>query len=92
MMLYDVLCLKSILGFLLSERTSGVSPVIFYNFILNSLKPEFRTVVRRPVLSDNPQPRLQPKMVRGSFHILEASHYLTEVSWGPSSPSAAVKR
>ena len=30
MMLYDVLCLKSILGFLLSERTSGVSPVIFY--------------------------------------------------------------
>ena len=30
MMFYDVLCLKSILGFLLSERTSGVSPVIFY--------------------------------------------------------------
>ena len=29
MMFYDVLCLKSILGFLLSERTSGVSPVIF---------------------------------------------------------------
>ena len=29
MIFYDVLCLKSILGFLLSERTSGVSPVIF---------------------------------------------------------------
>ena len=29
MMFYDVLCLKSILGFLLSKRTSGVSPVIF---------------------------------------------------------------
>ena len=29
MMFYDVLCLKSILGFLLSEHTSGVSPVIF---------------------------------------------------------------
>ena len=29
MMFYDVLCLKSILGFLFSERTSGVSPVIF---------------------------------------------------------------
>ena len=29
MMFYDVLCLKSILGFLLSERTSGVSPAIF---------------------------------------------------------------
>ena len=28
-MFYDVLCLLSILGFLLSERTSGVSPVIF---------------------------------------------------------------
>ena len=28
-MLYDVLCLKSILGFLVSERTSGVSSVIF---------------------------------------------------------------
>ena len=28
-MFYDVLCLKSILGFLLSKRTSGVSPVIF---------------------------------------------------------------
>ena len=25
----DVLCLKTILGFLLSERTSRVSPVIF---------------------------------------------------------------
>ena len=31
MMFYDVLCLKSILGFHLSERNSGVSPVIFYN-------------------------------------------------------------
>ena len=29
MMFYDVLSLKRILGFLLSERTSGVSPVIF---------------------------------------------------------------
>ena len=29
MMFYYVLCLQSILGFLLSERTSGVSPVIF---------------------------------------------------------------
>ena len=29
MMFYDILCLKSILGFLLSERTSGVSPFIF---------------------------------------------------------------
>ena len=29
MMFYDVLRLKIILGFLLSERTSGVSPVIF---------------------------------------------------------------
>ena len=29
MMFYDVLCVKSIFGFLLSERTSGVSPVIF---------------------------------------------------------------
>ena len=29
MMFYDVLCLKSIFGFLLSERTSGVAPVIF---------------------------------------------------------------
>ena len=29
MMFYDVLSLKNILGFLLSERTSGVSPVIF---------------------------------------------------------------
>ena len=28
-MIYDVLCLKSILGFLLLERTFGVSPVIF---------------------------------------------------------------
>ena len=27
----DVLCLKTILGFLLSERTSGVSPVIVYH-------------------------------------------------------------
>ena len=30
MMFYDVLCLKSNLGFLLSERTSRVSPVIFH--------------------------------------------------------------
>ena len=30
MMFYDVLCFKSIFGFLLSERTSGVSPVIFW--------------------------------------------------------------
>ena len=29
MMFYDVLFLESILGFLLLERTSGVSPVIF---------------------------------------------------------------
>ena len=29
MMFYDVLYLKNILGFLLSKRTSGVSPVIF---------------------------------------------------------------
>ena len=29
MLFFDGLCLKSILGFLLSERTSGVSPVIF---------------------------------------------------------------
>ena len=29
MMFYDILCLESILGFLLTERTSGVSPVIF---------------------------------------------------------------
>ena len=29
MMFYDVLCLKSLFGFLLSERTSGVSLVIF---------------------------------------------------------------
>ena len=29
MMFYDVLCLKSILGFLLLERTSGFSPEIF---------------------------------------------------------------
>ena len=28
-MFYDVLCLLSILGFLLSERTSSVSPAIF---------------------------------------------------------------
>ena len=28
-MFFDVLCLKSIIGFLLSERTSGVSPDIF---------------------------------------------------------------
>ena len=28
-MFYDVLCLRSILGFLLSERTSRVSPAIF---------------------------------------------------------------
>ena len=28
-MFYDVLCLKSIFDFLLSERPSGVSPVIF---------------------------------------------------------------
>ena len=32
MMFYDVLCLKSILGFFLSERTSGVSSVIFFLF------------------------------------------------------------
>ena len=31
-MFYDVLCLKSILGVFLSERTSGVSPVIFLLF------------------------------------------------------------
>ena len=30
MMFFDVLCLKSILFFLLSERTSRVSPVIFF--------------------------------------------------------------
>ena len=34
MMFYDVLCLKSILVFLLSERTSGVSPVIFIVIII----------------------------------------------------------
>ena len=32
LMFYDVLCLKSILGFLLLERTTGVSTVIFYHF------------------------------------------------------------
>ena len=33
MMFYDVLGLKSIPGFLLSERTSGISPVIFIVYI-----------------------------------------------------------
>ena len=33
MMFYDVLCLKSIFGFLLSEGTSGVSSVIFHFII-----------------------------------------------------------
>ena len=30
MMFYDVLCLKSILGFLSSERTSGISPSFLF--------------------------------------------------------------
>ena len=38
MMLYDVLCLKSILGFLLWAHTSGVSPVIFCSFNLSKKK------------------------------------------------------
>ena len=39
MMFYDVVCLKSILGFLMSERTSGVSPVIFSLNVLCPVQP-----------------------------------------------------
>ena len=37
MMIYDVLCIKSILDFLLSERTFGASPVIFDDILTMGL-------------------------------------------------------
>ena len=36
-MTHAVICLKSILGFLLSERTSGVYPVLFDNVNLQTM-------------------------------------------------------
>ena len=48
MMFYDFLCLKSILSFLLSERTCGVSPVIFWTRIGNACR--LRTYVPKAYL------------------------------------------
>ena len=45
MMFYDVLCLKSIFGFLLSEHTFGVSPVIFFDIMMMLNYPEARMTV-----------------------------------------------
>ena len=45
MVFYDVLCLKSILGFLLSERSSRVSPLIFYI----SIRGQFHIIADKEV-------------------------------------------
>ena len=50
MVFYDVLCPKSILGFLLSERTSGVSLVIFKSRFLSPERMSLVTFLLLPLL------------------------------------------
>ena len=54
MMFYDVLCLKIILGFLLSKRTSGVSPVVFNSVSKSPWKPLFaRKITSHQIVDEN---------------------------------------
>ena len=76
-MFYDVLCLKSILGFLLSERTSGVSPVIFIFiqcqvfFVLNLSNILKRGLLLKAAIAELESERIDLEQKVASMHEAE---------------------